>query len=131
MGGRGASSGISDKGNPYGSQYHTLYQEGNIKFIKKNSRDSEPLMETMTKGRVYVTVGGDDLLSITYMDNKNNERSKSINLNHSHKGMQPHTHHGYLHNENDGKKGAAGLTTKEKKMVERVNRIWYNHLKQN
>ena len=50
MGGRGASSGISDKGNPYESQYRTLYQEGNIKFIKKNSRDSEPLMETMTKG---------------------------------------------------------------------------------
>lgn len=115
MGGRGASSGISDKGNPYGSQYHTLYQEGNIKFIKKNSRDSEPLMETMTKGRVYVTVGGDDLLSITYMDNKNNKRSKSINLNHSHKGMQPHTHHGYLHNENDGKREQQDLRRKRRK----------------
>ena len=76
MGGRGASSGISDKGNPYGSQYHTVYQDGNIKFVKKNNRDSETLMETMTKGRVYVTVGGDDLLSITYFD-KENKRNKS------------------------------------------------------
>ncbi len=41
--------------------------------------------------------------------------------------MKPHTHHGYEHNENDGKKGAANLTTKEKKMVEKVKKIWYNY----
>lgn len=69
MGGRGASSGVSNNGNQYGSQYHTLLKVGNIKFIQKNERDSESLMETMTKGRVYVTVGGDELQSITYFDN--------------------------------------------------------------
>lgn len=127
MGGRGASSGISEKGKKYGSQYHTVYQDGNIKFIQKNNRDSEALMETMTKGRVYVTVGGDELLSITYFD-KESKRSKSINLDHLHHGMQPHTHHGYLHNENDSKKGAAKLTTQEKKMVEKVYKLWYSHL---
>ena len=127
MGGRGASSGISRNDKPYGSQYHTVYQDGNIKFVKKNNRDSETLMETMTKGRVYVTVGGDELLSITYFDNKN-KRSKSINLDHLHHGMQPHTHQGYLHNEDDSKKGAAKLTTQEKKMVERVYKLWYSHL---
>ena len=37
MGGRGASSGVSDKGKPYGSEYTTLYQSGNIKFIQSNS----------------------------------------------------------------------------------------------
>lgn len=84
-------------------------------------------METMTKGRVYVTVGGNDLLSITYFDTEN-KRNKSINLDHPHKGMQPHTHHGYLHNENDGKKGAANLTTQEKRMVERVYKLWYSYL---
>lgn len=126
MGGRGSSSGVSAAGNKYGSQYNTILTSGNIAFIAKNSRNSETLMETMTKGRVYVSVGGDELQSITYFD-KQNKRTKSINLNHPHKGMQPHTHHGYLHSENDGPKGAAGLTPEEKKMVARVQKIWYNH----
>ena len=126
MGGRGSSSGVSSSGNQYGSQYQTILKSGNIAFVSKNSRNSETLMETMTKGRVYVSVGGDELQSITYFDNKN-KRTKSINLNHIHKGMQPHTHHGYLHNENDGPKGASKLTSEEKKMVERVEKIWYNY----
>ena len=69
MGGRGASSGISKTGNPYGSQYHSLLTVGNIKFVTKNDRTSEPLMETMTDGRVYVQVGGDELIKIVYFDN--------------------------------------------------------------
>lgn len=43
--------------------------------------------------------------------------------------MQPHTHNGYEHNENDGPKGGSHLTTKEREMVERVLKIWHNHLK--
>ncbi len=125
MGGRGSSSGVSDKGNAYGSQYHTVLKSGNIKFVTKNSRDSETLMETMTSGRVYVTVGGDELKSIVYMD-KDNKRVKTIDLDHKHKDTQPHTHHGYFHNENDSAKGYANLSTEEKKMVERVENIWYN-----
>ena len=118
---------MSDKGNPYGSQYHTILQDGNIKFVQKNNRESETMMETMTPGRVYVTVGGEDLLSIIYFDTEN-KRTKAIDLNHTHKGMKPHTHHGYEHNENDSVKGAANLTTKEKKMVERVKKLWYDYL---
>jgi hypothetical protein len=56
MGGRGASSGISKKRNVYGSQFHAVKDSngkalvsGNVKFIQSNSRDSESLMETMTK----------------------------------------------------------------------------------
>lgn len=128
MGGRGSSSGISDKNNPYGSQYHTVLTSGNIKFIEANDRHSESLFETKTKGRVYVEVGGKDLLRIIYYDRKN-KRVKQIDLNHVHKGMNPHTHHGYNHNENDGAKGASNLTTEEKKMVERVKQIWYNRNK--
>lgn len=45
-----------------------------------------------------------------------------------HRGMKPHTHHGYNHNENDSQKGAAKLTAEERKMVERVRKIWYNDL---
>lgn len=130
MGGRGASSGISEGKNAqnvYGSQYHTVLQEGNIKFISKNARNSETLMETMTRGRVYVTVGGNELRSITYFDNEN-KRKKTIDLSHLHGGLQPHTHHGYEHNENDGPKGASKLTPDEKKMVEYVTKLWYNHI---
>lgn len=127
MGGRGASSGISKDKNKYGTQYKTLYQSGNIKFVKKNTRDSETLFETMTHGRVYVTVGGNDLLQIMYYDNEN-KRTKTIDLTHFHEKMSPHTHHGYEHNENDGIKGASNFTPAEKKMVERVRKLWYNHL---
>lgn len=127
MGGRGASSGISERGNMYGSDYHTILQEGNIKFVTKNQRTSEPLMETMTKGRVYVTVGEKDLISITYFDNEN-KRRKTIDFKHTHANIRPHTHHGYEHNEQDSLKGAANLTPEEKKMVDKVTKIWYSYL---
>ena len=125
MGGRGASSGTSAKGNVYSSQFHAIYQSGNIKFVTKNARDSETLMETMTRGRVYVHVEGDDIKSIVYFD-KDNKRSKQIDLDHVHKGESPHTHHGYHHNENDSAKGAAKLTTEEAEMVDRVRSLWDN-----
>ena len=123
MGGRGASSGISKFGKRYGSQYHSLLTVGNIKFVEKNGRGSETLMETMTPGRVYVHVESGELRSIVYFD-RNNKRSKQIDLDHVHRGEKPHTHHGYFHNENDSKKGAARITPEEARMVESVRRIW-------
>jgi hypothetical protein len=127
MGGRGSSSGISDNGKKYGTEYTTLYKSGNIKFVRYNdSTAAKAPMETMTKGRVYVTVDSrDNLKSITYHDTAN-KRNKQIDLDKPHSGMKPHTHHGYIHNENDGKKGAANLTTEERKMVDRIEKIWYN-----
>lgn len=130
MGGRGASSGWSvdkrgDPKNPYGSQYHSVLTVGNIKFVSKNGRGSETLMETMTRERVYAHVEGDDLKSIVYFDNEN-KRSKQIDVDHSHNGERPHTHHGYNHNENDSAKGAARLTPDEQAMVDKVVSIWEN-----
>lgn len=121
---------IDKNGNPqnaYGTQYKSLFTHGNIKFVTKVDRNSETLMETMTNGRVYVTVGGEALLSIIYFDT-NNKRVKTIDLSHSHKGMSKHVHHGYLHNENDGPKGATNLNDKERAMVDLVERLWYNYL---
>ena len=131
MGGRGSSSGFSydDEGNPlheYGTQYHTVLESGNIKFVEKNDRHSESLLETMTNGRVYVIVGGDDTLQVVYFDTKN-KRRKTIDLSHEHNGENPHVHHGYYHNENDGPKGATNLTPKEKRMVARINKLWYDY----
>ena len=72
MGGRGSSSGMSVKGKPYGTEYTTLYKSGNIKFVRYNDASSAKTpMETMTRGRVYVTVNGENnLVAITYHDNE-------------------------------------------------------------
>ncbi|MCD7881084.1 MAG: hypothetical protein LUG47_05380 [Clostridiales bacterium] len=123
MGGRGASSGVSVKGKPYGSEYTTLLQSGNIKFVRYNdSTSAKTPMETMTRGRVYVTVNSEDnLVAITYYDNAN-KRRKQIDLTHEHEGKKPHTHEGLWHDEN----GTHRLTPEEKAMVERVQKLWYN-----
>lgn len=128
MGGRGASSGISNKGHKYGTEYKTVLKDGNIKFVKyKESKSTKTPMETMTKGRVYVTVNNqNELTAITYYNN-NGKRNRQIDLQKAHKGIKPHTHHGYEHNENDSKKGASKLSTEERKMVDRVTKIWYNY----
>ena len=127
MGGRGSSSGVSDKGKPYGSEYTTVMKSGNIKFVVPNEGSTTAPMETMTKGRVYVTINAVKNVPamITYYD-RQNKRFKQIDLNHEHQKIKPHTHHGYFHNENDSKKGAANLTVKELKMVDRINNLWYN-----
>lgn len=127
MGGRGASSGISEKGKPYGSEYRTVLKSGNIKFVVKTNGSSSAPMETMTKGRVYVTVNGKKNFPqfISYYDAKN-KKAKTIDLTHPHNGEQPHVHHGANHNENDGPKGGTRLTPEEKKMVARIMNLWYN-----
>lgn len=82
----------------------------------------------MTNGRVYVHVEGKDLKSITYFD-KNNKRSKTIDIDHPHKKIQPHVQRGYFHNKSFSKKGADRLDVKEQKMFDNVTRIWQNYLK--
>lgn len=121
MGGRGASSGTSRAGNPYGSQYHSVMTVGNVKFVSKNSRQSEPLMETMTRGRVYAHVEGNDLKSIVYFDNEG-KRSKQIDMDHAHLGVSPHAHDGYYHSE-----FRKNLTTEERSMVDSVVSAWEDY----
>lgn len=133
MGGRGASSGMSrnKKGelkHKYGTEFSTVYQYDNIKFVKKNEGAPTAPMETMTPGRVYVTLNDDNKpMFITYYD-KNNKRYKQIERSHSHpidgKPTNPHIHKGYKHKE----KGTHRLSNKEQKLLDRVMKIWYNHL---
>ena len=129
MGGRGARFGTSVSGKPYRTEYSTVLASGNIKFVKYNdSTAATAPMETMTKGRVYVTVNSqDELFAITYYD-KNNQRYKQIDLTRPHimdgHSVLPHVHKGYEHAE----KGTRELSEKEQKMVDRVKRIWYNHV---
>lgn len=134
MGGNGAASGLRTDGRPYGkkygSEYHTVFQSGNIKFVKQNDPKSVASpMETRTKNRVYVTVNHDGKLKyITYYD-KENKRRKQIDLDgvpHLLRGEKvlPHTHEGYFHDE----KGTHRITEKERKMVENVTKLWYNYI---
>lgn len=132
MGGRGASSGMSDKKKIYGTEYKTVHKVGNIKFVTQNEQGSQKTpMETMTKGRIYVLIDKNKNApkSIVYFDAKN-KRNKQIDLDHVHKGMKPHAHHGYNHAEHEkSKKGATNLTPKERKLVEKVKKEWYNYTK--
>lgn len=123
MGGRGSASGISDSGKVYGTEFKTLLKVSNIKFVKyNNSTSAKTPQETMTQGRIYVTVNSqNELKTITYYDNSG-KRKKSIDLTHPHEGKEPHTHYGYVHSEN----GTTGLTTEEKRIVEFVRKVWYN-----
>ena len=130
MGGRGASSGFSfDKnGNPknkYGSQYHTVLQSGDIKFVTKNTRDSETLMETQTPGRVYVEVGGKDLLRVVLFD-KDNKRNHVIERDK--RTDEWHTHNGYLHSEY-GEAQHEPLSDDDKRMLAKIKNLWYNHIR--
>lgn len=125
MGGRGASSGKSNKGNSYGSQYHTIIEIDNIKFVAKNNRQSEPLMETMTNGRIYVETGGEDLLRIVFFD-KNNKRNKVIERDK--RTRKWHVHEGYFHAENSVEKHIP-LSDSDKAIVAKAEKVWHNHIK--
>lgn len=129
MGGGGSSSGISRKGKKYGTEYRTLFRSGNIKFIEKINHNMDEPLETMTKGRVYVTVIDGKLNGIHYYD-KSNKRVKTVHFN-THKKMKPHTHHGYFHNEEDSSKGASKVTVAEQRMIERVEKLWDNYKNNN
>lgn len=127
MGGRGASSGTSKTGNAYGSQYRTLMKSGNVLFIQKRSPQSETVMETMTSGRVYAIVDGRGRVkSVVYFD-RENKRSKQIDLDDRH-GGDAHAHRGYLHNEYAVSGKPTRLTDEERSMVDRVLSDWQNHL---
>ena len=79
MGGRGASSGMSANHKPYGSEYRTVYQSGNIKFVMRNEGATNTPMETMTRARIYVSVNSQNKLKpFPIMTTMESERSKSI-----------------------------------------------------
>ena len=124
MGGRGASSGMSEKGKPYGSEFRTLLKAGNVKFVKQNAAlNAKDPLETMTKGRIYATINDEGKINaISYYD-ADGKRVKTINLLHSHEQFKGvHTHIGYYHDEG----GTRALTADEKKLVAFVKKVWYN-----
>ena len=130
FGGRGASSGISDKGKKYGTEYRTVYKYQNIKFLKYNdSSNAKAPLETMSKSRIYVTLDNQNQLKyITFYDRefKKYKQIDLIGVPHKVNGefIVPHTHYGYIHDENGTKKP----TSKEKNIIDNVYKIWENKL---
>lgn len=122
MGGRGASSGMSDKGKRYGTEYMTLAQFGNVKVIRANDGNAKAPMETMTKGRIYATVDKfNDIKYITFHDAEN-ERIKQIDVKgRRHEGALPHTHNGYEHDEYGT---YPGVSKKDNKTIEYILKSW-------
>lgn len=128
MGGRGAASGMSadrhgNRKNIYGSQYRTVLQDDNIKFVTKNDRGSETLMETMTPGRIYVETGGNDILRIIFFgeDNRRNhviERNKRTG--------EWHAHNGYHHSEYSESRHDP-LNDDDKIVLAKVKSLWYKY----
>lgn len=125
----GAKKGISDKGHIYGTDYKTILQSGNIKFVVKNRPDAEELLETMTRGRIYVTLNSKNEPSQIHYFNNELDKNKRIDITQSHQEMKPHLHGFQEQISRNGKKGASKLTKKEQQMVDRVLKIWYNHNK--
>ncbi len=86
------------------------------------SRSSEDLLETMTEGRIYVTVGVNDLLRITFFD-ENNKRNKIIERDK--RTEEWHVHKGYYHSEYSDTVHE-NLTPEDEKILDKVKSIWSN-----
>lgn len=131
MGGRGASSGVSDKGKIYGSEYSSVLTEGKIKFVKYNdSKNAKTPMETMTKGRIYATLNAKNEVRSITMYGHDGKRIAQIDIagrKHKVDGKYiiPHIHIGYFHDEH----GTRKLNYYERELVAKVVRIWHNHNK--
>ena len=130
MGGRGAASGASVRDGKvyvYGTEYRSVLEIKNIKFVVNNEGEARTPMETQTQGRIYVTINSNnDIKAITFYD-KDGKRKRQIDVSgkpHEINGKSelPHTHNGYFHDEN----GTRALTPSEKRFVDIVKRLWYN-----
>lgn len=131
MGGRGASSGVSVKGKRYGTEYRSVLQHDNIKFVKYNDgKSTKTPMETKTKGRIYATVNAKNELRSITMYGKEGKRIAQIDIAgrlHKVEGKYiiPHIHLGYFHDEY----GTRKLNNYEIGLVAKINKIWKNRKK--
>ena len=141
MGGRGAASPSGYYGKngekKYGSEYHTVWEYENIKFIRPNFwRESTPLETQIDKirkpnGRVYVIIDSKNRPhSISFYDEKNGKRTNTLDFSgHKHPVSKistlgkNHVHHGYEHDEH----GTTEMNREERQYTARILRLWRKH----
>lgn len=118
MGGRGAKSGLDNKGNKMYETFTTLKEiGGGIKIVKgANKSINYNPAESNTPNRIYAVVTEKGVLkSITFHD-KNGMLKKQIDFNHYHKrrDRKIHVHNGYEH---DDRNVRHDLTKREKRVI--------------
>ena len=100
MGSNGAASGIDPYNGRggistvYGTEFTTLLQDGNVKFVRvANPEESSRIpQETRTQGRVYAVVSHKgDLTSVATYD-AHGKRKTQIEWHHAHGNLKPHVH---------------------------------------
>lgn len=121
MGSRGASSEIAKNGKKYGTEYTTVKQVSNIKFIKVNEGATTAPLETMTKGRIYVTLNNDTNKPQYVTFYSKGKKTKTIDINgrkHKINGKyyRTHVHLGETHDEN----GSRPLNKAELKLIGKI-----------
>lgn len=141
MGGRGAASPSGRYGKNgeriYGTEYRSVWEYGNVKFIKTNfGRESTPLETQLDKirkpnGRVYVIIDRKNRPhSISFYNDETGERTKTIDFSgHTHKNPdgsivgRNHVHNGYVHDEN----GSRAMSQEERQYTVEILRLWRKH----
>lgn len=130
MGGRGAASGISDKGRKYGTEYHSVLKKDNIKFVKYNFGSTTSPLETMSadKKRIYATVNNQEKVKFITGYTQNGKLAWQIDVSgkgHYKNGKKietPHIHIGTNHV--DAK--VYSLNKRQRKIMHKVLFAWYN-----
>lgn len=123
--------GRGNSGKAYGTEFETLYQVDNIKFVRyKDASSATAPQVTKTSNRIYAVVNAKDEVKFVVFFDEENKRSKQIDVagqSHFVDGKKldpPHTHQGYNHDEG----GTRELNDDEKAVLEKVQREWYNHI---
>ena len=126
--GRGSSKAANGRsGAPYGSEFKTLHEFSNIKYVTPTSGTLTAPMFTQTQGRVYATIDDhNDVKYITYYDKALNRYKQADIKGRKHiingKPRLPHVHYGYYHDEH----GTFKPTKKEQRLIEKIVTEWYN-----
>ena len=117
----------------YGDEYKTLLEikELNVKIIQgKLEKNATAPQDTATPFRIYVITENNKenskLKSFIFYD-KDGKKYKQIDKDDHYvegKKENPHTHYGYYHNEN----GDGNVTKRDLKLIEQIEKAWYNHL---
>ena len=127
--GKGTSK--SGKKKPYGTEFETILQIGNVKYVRPISGATTAPMYTKSERRIYATIDKEGQVRfITFYDATEEEekkRYKQIDIRgeaHEVDGelILPHVHYGYLHYEN----GTFKPTEVDKKFIEIILKGWYD-----
>jgi hypothetical protein len=125
MGGRGAASASSKEGEAYGSEYETLHQMGNVKFVRlrKSSDSASAPLETQSssKGRVYATINEHGKIKFITTYGKDGKRKRQIDLDYKNNRLKDHAHAGYDWPEREKH---LPLTKRDERLLARIEEEW-------